>query len=217
MDDTIRAALSRGGTIDITTTGRRHGRAAPDRDRLPPDRRPDLDLRACRRRGGAPGSRTSRRIRSSTVHLKGPIAVADLPATARIVDDEPSGVTILERVARAWRRTDVDRMVAQSPLIEVTIDRARAGGASVPPSAPSRRALLAHGSGPIQRTLLARLPVPSLPWFRGSLHRTVAPDTAIHDGSGPASAMSIPRGDVRPYAVASGPTARSGHVRVRVR
>jgi hypothetical protein len=42
--------------------------------------------------------------------------------TARIVDDPTERRTILERVARAWRRTDVDRMVAQSPLIEVILD-----------------------------------------------------------------------------------------------
>lgn len=56
------------------------------------------------------------------VHLKGPVAVADLPATARIVDDPAERRTILERVARAWRRTDLDRMVAYSPLIEVVLD-----------------------------------------------------------------------------------------------
>ena len=57
-----------------------------------------------------------------TIHLKGPIARVDLPASARIVDDPAERRTILERVARAWNRTDVDRMVAQSPLIEVILD-----------------------------------------------------------------------------------------------
>ena len=33
---------------------------------------------------------------------------------------------ILERGARAWNRTDVDRMVAYSPLIEVVIAEAAA-------------------------------------------------------------------------------------------
>jgi hypothetical protein len=59
-----------------------------------------------------------------TVHLKGPVAVADLPATARVVVDETERRHVLDRVAQAWRRTDVDRMVAESPLIEVTIDPA---------------------------------------------------------------------------------------------
>ena len=57
---------------------------------------------------------------------KGPGAVADLPATARVVTDEAERRHILERVAQAWRRSDVDRMVAYSPLIEVTIDEALA-------------------------------------------------------------------------------------------
>jgi hypothetical protein len=60
------------------------------------------------------------------VHLKGPVAVADLPATARIVDDEGERRAILERVARAWNRTDLERMVRESPLIEVLLDEAAA-------------------------------------------------------------------------------------------
>jgi hypothetical protein len=50
------------------------------------------------------------------------VAHADLPATARIVTDEAERRRILDRVARAWRRTDLDRMVELSPLIEVTLD-----------------------------------------------------------------------------------------------
>ena len=59
-----------------------------------------------------------------TVHLKGPGPIADLPATARIVDEPAERRRILERVARAWKREDLDTMVATSPLIEVTIDEA---------------------------------------------------------------------------------------------
>ena len=55
-----------------------------------------------------------------TFHLKSAVT-ADLPATARVITDEPERRVILEHVARAWNRADVDRMVAQSPLIEVTI------------------------------------------------------------------------------------------------
>ena len=65
-----------------------------------------------------------------TVHLKGPIAHADLPATARIVDDPAERRAVLERVARAWQRTDLERMIASSPLIEVTLDEAARLGAS---------------------------------------------------------------------------------------
>ena len=121
MDDPVRTALSRGGTIDITTTGRATGKA----------RRIEIVFHRIDGRMWISGQPSPRR-RSwlanladdprMTVHLKGPIAVADLPATARVVDDPAERRTILERVARAWNRTDVDRMVAQSPLIEVILD-----------------------------------------------------------------------------------------------
>lgn len=57
-----------------------------------------------------------------TFHLKGRVN-ADLPATARIIDDEPERRAILTHVARAWGRTDLDQMVRYSPLIEVTFDQ----------------------------------------------------------------------------------------------
>ncbi|MEA2544896.1 MAG: hypothetical protein QOI09_169 [Chloroflexota bacterium] len=120
-DDPIQAALSRGGVIDITTTGRASGE--PRRIEIVFHR---IDGRmwisgmpSARRRSWIANLAENPRL---TVHLKGPNAVADLPATARIVDDPTERRTILERVARAWRRTDVDRMVAQSPLIEVILD-----------------------------------------------------------------------------------------------
>jgi deazaflavin-dependent oxidoreductase (nitroreductase family) len=121
MDDPISAALSRGGTIDITTTGRSSGE--PRRLEIVFHR---IDGRiwisgtpSPRRRSWIANLADNPRL---TVHLKGPIAVADLPATARIVDDPTERRRVLERVARAWRRTDLDTMVALSPLIEVTID-----------------------------------------------------------------------------------------------
>jgi deazaflavin-dependent oxidoreductase (nitroreductase family) len=121
--DPIQTALSRGGTVDITTTGRRTGE--PRRIEIVFHR---IDGRmwisgmpSARRRSWLANLAEDPRL---TIHLKGPIAVADLPATARIVDDPAERRTILERVARAWRRTDVDRMVAQSPLIEVILDDA---------------------------------------------------------------------------------------------
>ena len=121
MDDQIRTALSRGGRIDITTTGRTSGR--PRRIEIVFHR---IDGRMWI--SGIPSSRRRSWLANLAadprmiVHLKGPIAVADLPATARIVDDPTERRTILERVARAWGRTDLDRMVAQSPLIEVILD-----------------------------------------------------------------------------------------------
>jgi deazaflavin-dependent oxidoreductase (nitroreductase family) len=125
VDDPISAALARGGTIDITTTGRRSG--APRRIEIVFHR---IDGRmwisgipSPRRRSWLANLEADPRL---TIHLKGPLAVADLPAVARVVTDEAERRTILERVARAWNRTDVDRMVAQSPLIEVTIVEAAA-------------------------------------------------------------------------------------------
>jgi len=121
MADPIQTALSRGGTIDITTTGRTSGE--PRRIEIVFHR---IDGRIWisgmpfpRRRSWLANLADDPRL---TIHLKGPIAVADLPATARIVDDPAERRTILERVARAWRRTDVDRMVVESPLIEVILD-----------------------------------------------------------------------------------------------
>jgi len=120
--DPVQSALSRGGTIDITTIGRKTG--TPRRIEIVFHR---IDGRiwisgmpSPRRRSWIANLAADPRL---TVHLKGPIAVADLPATARIVDDPAERRTILERVARAWRRTDVDRMVEQSPLIEVVLDQ----------------------------------------------------------------------------------------------
>ena len=123
MNDDVRAALSHGGTIDITTTGRQSG--------LP--RRIEIVFHRIDGRiwiSGIPSPRKRAWIANLeadphlTVHLKGSGAVADLPATARVVVDETERRHVLDRVARAWRRTDLDRMVAQSPLIEVTIDPA---------------------------------------------------------------------------------------------
>ena len=56
-----------------------------------------------------------------TFHLKRGVQ-ADLPATARVIRDESERRAILVGVARAWNRTDVETMVAYSPLIQVTIE-----------------------------------------------------------------------------------------------
>jgi hypothetical protein len=68
-----------------------------------------------------------------TLHLKGRVR-ADLPATARIIDDETERREILPHIARAWGRGDLDQMVRYSPLIEVTIDREQKKGR--PPGQP---------------------------------------------------------------------------------
>ena len=120
MDPAVRAALDRGGIIDITTTGRRSGE--PRRieivvhnvdGRLVISGMPRRD----RTRAWIHNLEADPRL---TVHLK-EVVTADLPATARVVTDEVERRELLVHVARSWNRTDVDAMVAWSPLVEVSI------------------------------------------------------------------------------------------------
>jgi deazaflavin-dependent oxidoreductase (nitroreductase family) len=121
MDDSIRRALAESGVIDITTTGRRSGEP----------RRIEIVYHAIDGRIYISGMPRADRKRSwlanleadphFTFHLKGAVK-AEMPATARVITDEQERRTILEHVARAWRRTDLDEMVAHSPLVEVTLD-----------------------------------------------------------------------------------------------
>jgi deazaflavin-dependent oxidoreductase (nitroreductase family) len=121
MDESIRRALAQSGVVDITTTGRR--------SRLP--RRIEIVYHVIGGRIYISGMPNPARRRSwlanleanpaFTFHLKRGIT-ADLPATARVITDEPERRAVLEHVARAWNRTDVDFMVAHSPLVEVTIE-----------------------------------------------------------------------------------------------
>jgi deazaflavin-dependent oxidoreductase (nitroreductase family) len=118
MDDRIRRALSRGHTIDLTTTGRRSG--------LP--RRVELVFHVINGGvyiSGMPGFPRDwlaniRTNPSVTFHLKGAVK-ADLPATAREISDPSERRLIMEQVARNWGRTDVDRMMTGSPLIQVMV------------------------------------------------------------------------------------------------
>ena len=120
MDPTIHDALDHSQTVDITTTGRHTGRP----------RRIEIALHNLRGRlviSGMPSPRTRAWIYNLqadphlTVHLKGARAHADLEGTARVVTDPEERRAYLVDVARVWGRTDLDRMVAQSPLIEVSI------------------------------------------------------------------------------------------------
>jgi deazaflavin-dependent oxidoreductase (nitroreductase family) len=120
MDPAVSAALDRGGIIDITTTGRRSGE--PRRieivfhnvgGRIVISGMPMRD----RKRAWIHNLEADPRL---TIHLKRGV-VADLPGTARIVTDEAERRELLVHVARTWSRTDVDAMVAWSPLIEVTV------------------------------------------------------------------------------------------------
>jgi len=127
INDAIRAALERGQTIDITTTGRRTGEA----------RRIEIVFHNIDGRiyiSGTPSPRKRRWLANLeadphfTFHLKGRVR-ADLPATARVITDDAERRVIFPHVARNWRRNDVDTMVRYSPLIEVTFDQARVSAA----------------------------------------------------------------------------------------
>ncbi len=121
MDDTIRRALGQSSVIDITTTGRKTGQP----------RRIEIYLHSIDGRLLISGMPRADRPRAwlrnleadpnLVVHLKGPLAVADVAATARIVTDDAERRALLVGVARAWGRDDIEAMVAHSPLIELTI------------------------------------------------------------------------------------------------
>ncbi len=121
MDTAITVALSHGDVVDITTTGRATGQP----------RRIEIVYHVIDGRiyiSGQPRADRKRAWLSNleanphfTLHLKRGVA-ADLPATARPITDPAERRRIMEHVARAWKRTDVDVMVAHSPLIEVTVD-----------------------------------------------------------------------------------------------
>jgi deazaflavin-dependent oxidoreductase (nitroreductase family) len=122
LDASTRTALDHSHVIDITTTGRRTGQP----------RRIEIFIHNLAGRlviSGMPRrDRTRAWLRNLeadpalTLHLNGPHAVADIPATARIVTDIAERRELLEGVARNWRRNDVDEMVAFSPLIEVSVE-----------------------------------------------------------------------------------------------
>lgn len=120
LDDKVREALSRPMTVvDITTTGRKSGQA----------RRLEIVLHNIdgklyisgqpypKRRGWLSNLEAHPQF---TLHLKRGVR-ADLPALAREITDLKERRQVLEEVARHWQRHDVDTMVSQSPLIEVTV------------------------------------------------------------------------------------------------
>jgi len=135
MDDRVREALSKGGIIDITTTGRRSG--LPHRVEIVFQ---NIDGRLYI--SGLPREQKRHWLANLeadprfTFHLKRearylPPGVAapgdveaDLPAVARPITDERERRSVLHHMARAWSRDDIDEMVRHSPLIEVTIEDA---------------------------------------------------------------------------------------------
>ncbi|HEU4998788.1 MAG TPA: nitroreductase family deazaflavin-dependent oxidoreductase [Lapillicoccus sp.] len=121
MDDAVRAALHHSQVVDLTTTGRRSGQQRrieiflhDDGGRLFITGMP----RADRTRDWIHNIRTNPRV---VVHLKRSVT-ADLAATAHEVTDPQERRPLIEAAARRWRRTDVDRMLAHSPLIVLDVD-----------------------------------------------------------------------------------------------
>ena len=122
MDDSIRNALDHSQVIDITTTGRRTGQA----------RRIEIFIHNLAGRLVISGMPMAGRTRAwihnleadpaLVIHLKGPLAVADVPAMARVITEPVERRALLEGVARNWNRTDLDQMVAHSPLVEVSVE-----------------------------------------------------------------------------------------------
>ena len=116
----IDAALQGMHTVDITTTGRKSGQPRK------------LEIVAHNIDGriyisGIPFPRRRSWLANldanpqMTFHLKGKLR-AELPATARVIKDESERREILPHIARNWGRKDLETMVEQSPLIEVTFD-----------------------------------------------------------------------------------------------
>jgi deazaflavin-dependent oxidoreductase (nitroreductase family) len=121
MNDAVRAALTQGGVIDLTTTGRRTSQP----------RRVEIVFHAVDGRiviSGMPRREKRAWLANIeadprvTIHLKRGV-VADLPGAARVVTDEGERRELLEHVARTWGRDDVEVMVRYSPLIEVVLDK----------------------------------------------------------------------------------------------
>jgi deazaflavin-dependent oxidoreductase (nitroreductase family) len=116
VDPTIRAALERDRTVDITTTGRRSGR--PRRIETwswPVDGKVYLS--------GSPGRRDwyANLVANPdfVYHLKRTV-VADLPARGRPITEEAERRAILTCMSRVLGRpSHVEAWVAGSPLVEV--------------------------------------------------------------------------------------------------
>ncbi len=125
MNDQIRRALTQGQIIDITTTGRNSGEA----------RRIEIVYHVIDGRifiSGMPTDRTRAWIHNLTadprmiVHLKGAVT-GDVPATALVITDDAERRRVFEWIAaNAWPNQEVERMLAGSPLIEVTPELAAA-------------------------------------------------------------------------------------------
>ena len=115
----VARALSRGHTIDITTTGRKTGEARRIETVFH-----NIDGRIVL--SGMPGRRSwyANLLADPrfTFHLKGAVK-ADLPATATPILEPTDRTAVMARVAQNWGRTDLDVMMERSPLVQVTFDK----------------------------------------------------------------------------------------------
>jgi deazaflavin-dependent oxidoreductase (nitroreductase family) len=119
LDESIRDALTKGGRIDITTTGRKSGQ--PHRIEIAFH---NVDGRLYI--SGMPGFKRSYVANLAAdphfiFHLKDGVH-ADLAATGRVITDLAERREVLPHIARAWNRTDIETMMESSPLVEVTIE-----------------------------------------------------------------------------------------------
>lgn len=123
MDATVRRALERGLTCDITTTGRRSGRP----------RRIEIWYFLVEGRvylTGTPGPRdwlANLRLNPRLIFHVKEGAAADLPARALIVDDPGERRRVMAAVmaANSWfraQRFGLEAWVAGSPLVEVVFE-----------------------------------------------------------------------------------------------
>ena len=118
-DEAIRAALQKGGLIDITTTGKKSGQSrCLEIVFFPLDGRIYIS--------GSPGKRAwianLKADAHMTFHLKKGIT-ADLPASGRVITDPDERRPIMTSIARAWKReAQFQAYFEDAPLIEVTFD-----------------------------------------------------------------------------------------------
>ncbi len=123
MDQKTKEALHQGQLIDLTTTGRRSGQP----------RRIEIYLHDADGQLFITGIPIAERTRdwlhnvaadpNVIVHLKQSLT-ADVPATARVVTDPAERRPLLDVAAQHWGRTDMDEMMAHSPLIVLTVPEA---------------------------------------------------------------------------------------------
>ena len=117
MDQRIQEQLQQGGTIDITTTGRKSGKT----------HRIEIGFQHINGTvyiSGFPGKRDWYANLAAnpefTFHLKGDVK-ADLPARARPITDDDERRAVLTPFTANWNyANDLDTWLATSPLVAVT-------------------------------------------------------------------------------------------------